>query len=130
MTNAPDRAPLRSPLSSDAADDAGGRVQSDQELHDAVLIAVREAVGADLADTLDISVTDRRVTLGGTVADTPTAQAVERAAALPPGLLGVHNQLEVEHPTPVDVNVPANVGLPDRDGVPLDPPAGQINHKV
>jgi osmotically-inducible protein OsmY len=98
--------------------------------------ALRVAVRAEIAAAFDgrfpegvtLDVADRRVTVRGCVEDTETAQRVEKAAAVSPGVLGVHNALSLrQQPPPQPQGQPAGSG---RHADPAEKPHGQVNHKV
>lgn len=81
-----------------------------------------------MPDTVAVHVADRRVTLTGQVEDIDLSQRLEKAAATPPGVLGVSNQLTTRVPPPDEPP-----GQPLASGMRADPsekPSGQIHHKV
>ncbi|MDQ0139920.1 BON domain-containing protein [Cupriavidus necator] len=100
----------------------------DEALRVAVRAEIAAAFDGRFPDGVTLEVTDRRVTVRGCVADVDTAQRVEKAAAVSPGVLGVHNALSTRQPPP-----PEPAGQPPSSGRhadPADKPAGQVNHKV
>lgn len=102
--------------------------EEDELLRERVGTCIAEVCGGDMPDTVAVHVVDRRVTLTGQVEDIDLAQRLEKAAATPPGVLGVSNQLTTRVPPPLE---PA--GQPASSGMQADPatkPSGQINHKV
>jgi len=94
---------------------------------------VRDRVGqlweGRLPEGLVVEIEDRRVTLSGCVQDEAVAQAIERAVAGTPGLLGIHNVLRTRGPAPARP-VPAQQDSGGMHGALVEPPYGQINHKV
>lgn len=102
--------------------------EDDEMLRERVGTCIAEVCGGDMPDTVTVHVVDRRVTLSGRVEDIDLSQRLEKAAATPPGILGVSNQLTTRVPPPKEPP-----GQPPASGMRADPaerPAGQINHKV
>ena len=67
--------------------------EDDELLRERVGTCIAEACGGDMPDGVAVHVVDRRVTLTGRVEDIELSQRLEKAAATPPGILGVSNQL-------------------------------------
>jgi len=102
--------------------------EDDELLRERVGTCIAEACGGDMPDGVAVHVVDRRVTLTGRVEDIDLSQRLEKAAATPPGILGVSNQLTTRVPPP-----PEPAGQPQASGMRADPsskPSGQVNHKV
>lgn len=100
----------------------------DEALRVAVRAEIAAAFDGRFPDGVTLEVADRRVALRGCVEDVDTAQRVEKAAAVSPGVLGVHNALSTRQPPPPEPQgQPAGSG---RHADPADKPAGQVNHKV
>ncbi|WP_427307965.1 BON domain-containing protein [Cupriavidus sp. H39] len=100
----------------------------DEALRVAVRAKITEAFDGRFPDGVTLEVADRRLTVRGCVEDVATAQRVEKAAAVSPGVLGVHNALSTRQPPP-----PEPQAQPAASGMHADPaekPAGQVNHKV
>lgn len=98
------------------------------QLADQVRARIAEAFAGKLPEGLAIEVEDSRVVLTGCVDSPAVAQEIEKAAAISPGVLGVHNALRTRHDDP-----PSPPGQPVATGMnaePVAPPYGQINHKV
>jgi osmotically-inducible protein OsmY len=101
---------------------AGG----DGDLADLVRQQIAQAFAGEFPQDVTITVDDKRVRLLGTVEDVDTVERITKAAAVTPGILGIHNELQTRQPAPPASEEPA----PQSQGKPLDPPYGQINHKV
>lgn len=100
----------------------------DEALRTAVRAQIAAAFDGRFPDGVTLEVADRRVTVRGCVEDVGTAQRVEKAAAVSPGVLGVHNALSTRQPpAPEPQGQPAGSG---KHADPADKPAGQVNHKV
>lgn len=102
--------------------------EDDELLRERVGTCIAEACGGDMPDGVAVHVVDRSVTLTGRVEDIDLSQRLEKAAATPPGILGVSNQLSTRVPPP-----PEPAGQPAASGMRADPsskPSGQVNHKV
>ncbi|SCB26885.1 BON domain-containing protein [Cupriavidus alkaliphilus] len=103
----------------------------DEALRVAVRAEIAAAFDGRFPDGVTLEVSDRRVTVRGCVEDVDTAQRVEKAAAVSPGVLGVHNALSTRQPPAPPAPEPQ--GQPEGSGRhadPADKPAGQVNHKV
>ncbi|WER49330.1 BON domain-containing protein [Cupriavidus sp. WKF15] len=100
---------------------------SSSELEAQVRARIAEAFAGSLPQGLAIEVADRRVTLTGCVDSPAVAQEIEKAAAISPGVLGVHNALRTRHDDPP---LPAQPDANHTNAIPVAPPAGQIHHKV
>ncbi|SDC73584.1 BON domain-containing protein [Cupriavidus sp. YR651] len=102
--------------------------EDDELLRERIGTCIAEACGGDMPDGVAVHVVNRRVTITGRVEDVDLAQRIEKAAATPPGILGVSNQLTTRVPPPVEPP-----GQPPASGMQADPakrPPGQVNHKV
>jgi len=82
-----------------------------------------------LPEGLVVEIEDRRVTLSGCVQDEVIAQAIERAVAGTPGLLGIHNVLRTREPARARSEA-MQMDSGGMHGALVEPPYGQINHKV
>lgn len=103
---------------------------SSRELEAQVRARIAAAFAGSLPPGLAIEVADRRVTLTGCVDSLAVAQEIEKAAAISPGVLGVHNALRTRHDDPAPPAPPAQPDVNDTNATPVEPPAGQIHHKV
>ncbi|KWR89617.1 BON domain-containing protein [Cupriavidus sp. IDO] len=100
----------------------------DQTLDTQVRERITEAFGGIFPAGVTVAVADRRVLLNGCVEDQYIAQRIEKAAAVSPGVLGVHNALRTRQPAPVEP--PGQPPSSGADANPAGRPSGQINHKV
>ncbi|CAG2134912.1 BON domain-containing protein [Cupriavidus numazuensis] len=99
------------------------------ELEAQVRARIAEAFAGSLPEGLVVEVADGRVTLSGCV-DTPSvAQDIEKAAAISPGVLGVHNALRTRRDDP-PAPAPAQPAVSGMNADPADHAAGPIHHKV
>ncbi|TWG81742.1 hypothetical protein L602_000400000610 [Cupriavidus gilardii J11] len=85
---------------------------------------------------VQLSIEDKRIRIAGKVGDADTAQRIAKAAAIGPGVLGVHNDLEFEAGPEPSQPLPGAASAGDlskeapEQGAPLPPPEGVIHHKV
>ncbi|WP_420995488.1 BON domain-containing protein [Cupriavidus sp. 30B13] len=115
-----------------AAPQAGEQARPPETAEDAALASqvhaeIARACGDAFPQGVTMRVADRRVELEGEVEDAQTVQRIEMAASATPGLLGVQNRLRARRPAPPE---PAPQVEDARLGVPIERPAGQVNHKV
>ncbi|ODV42009.1 transporter [Cupriavidus sp. UYMMa02A] len=99
------------------------------DLEAQVRARVADAFQGTFPEGLAIEVADGRVTLTGCVDSPAIAQDIEKAAAISPGVLGVHNALQTRRNDPP----PASPAQPETSGMNADPadrPSGPIHHKV
>lgn len=99
---------------------------ADGDLANLVREQIAQAFDGELPRDVTITVDDKRVRLVGTVEDVDIVERITKAASVTPGVLGIHNELQTRVPVPPVSDEPA----PQSQGKPLDPPSGQINHKV
>ncbi|WP_454766134.1 BON domain-containing protein [Cupriavidus campinensis] len=74
--------------------------EEDELLRERVGTCIAEACGGDMPDGVAVHVVNRHVTLSGQVEDIDLARRIEQAAATPPGILGVSNQMTTRVPPP------------------------------
>lgn len=85
---------------------------------------------------VQLSIEDKRIRIAGKVRDADTAQRIAKAAAIGPGVLGVHNDLAFDVGTDAAQPLAGAQAAGDMPkeaaerGVPLEPPEGVIHHKV
>jgi osmotically-inducible protein OsmY len=111
------------------AGELSGPTLEDGKLADEIVAAIDAEFSGSPPPGIEVVVTDRRASIAGCVEDAPTAERIEKAASRPAGLLGVHNTLQWRIPEPEPIATSVSQAALDR-GEPLDPPTGQINHKV
>ncbi|MGY8525530.1 BON domain-containing protein [Paracidovorax citrulli] len=90
---------------------------------------IADEFAGEFPEAVTLSIEDRRIRLQGTVQTVDVAERIAKAAAIGPGVLGVYNDLQSKEPPP-ESTAPPLAQNPEGNGQPLDPPEGQIHHKV
>ncbi|MBY4896068.1 BON domain-containing protein [Cupriavidus sp. AU9028] len=126
MNASPDNSPNQGPGHAEGDQPA---TPADEDLLTQARQHVADEFGGAPPAGITLTIEDRRIRLQGTVQTVSVAERIAKAAAIGPGVLGVYNDLQSEEPPP-ESTAPPLARNPEGKGQPLEPPEGQIHHKV